>query len=72
MTPSEHDGYAPSGSIRIVTDSDEEEFRRMRDEICDDFAKAEGTRIPGQLGRIEYALAIVAVIAAFIGILLCR
>ena len=63
---------ALSGSIRIDIDGAEEEFRRQRDEVCLEYAQSEGTRLPGQLTPAEYAIAIITLVAAFIGILLCR
>lgn len=72
MTHSHDRGYAPSGSIHIAADGDEEEFRRMRDEICADFAAQEGTRMRGQLTPAEFAVTVLAIVAAFVGILLCR
>lgn len=64
--------YALSGSINISEDSDEAAFRLLREEVCDEYARSEGTRLPGQLTRIEYAVAVIAVIAAFVGVLLSR
>lgn len=72
MTHSEHRDHAPSGSIHVTVDGEEAEFRRLRQEICDAYARSEGTRLPGQLGKLEYALAVISVVAAFVGILLFR
>ncbi|MGJ0203906.1 hypothetical protein [Leucobacter sp. gxy201] len=72
MTLPNSGDYAPSGSINIAFDSEEEAFRVLRDEVCADFARGEGTRIPGQLTKIEYVIAVAAIVAAFIGILICR
>lgn len=72
MTHSDPSDYALSGSIRIGPDAAEEEFRAMRDEVCDEFARSEGTRLPGQLTRPEYAITVVVLVASFVAILLCR